>query len=377
MQVFPVYPEELTPEFMTASIGELHPDTLVSNVTVVEAVGFGDIAVSTSARVDISLEYSRNPADLPERAIIKMVKTNEWPSRNISLRPGVRQRPPRSPLYENEVNFYRNIGAESPVEIPRVLAARMDQTSGRFVLVLENVASRGAHFPTQFDEASVEEVEGLLSQLARLHANYWKSCRFRTDLAWIQTPTRGAVADMLRTTVRAAVGSELAAFKFKREFLGSVGLTERELFEHLDALEKHQERLPGTLIHGDPHFGNTYRLPDGRVGFLDWQLAVCGFGIHDVSYLMITALSIAQRREFERELLGHYREQLLMHNIPDVPCQEDMWLEYRRAAHWCVTIGWLPCPPVAYGWELVVVANQRTFTAYADLECRRAIEGLL
>lgn len=28
-----------------------------------------------------------------------------------------------------------------------------------------------------------------------------------------------------------------------------------------------------TLLHGDPHIGNTYLVPTGEVGFLDWQVA--------------------------------------------------------------------------------------------------------
>ena len=29
---------------------------------------------------------------------------------------------------------------------------------------------------------------------------------------------------------------------------------------------------PATLLHGDPHIGNTYVLPGDEVGFLDWQV---------------------------------------------------------------------------------------------------------
>ena len=33
-----------------------------------------------------------------------------------------------------------------------------------------------------------------------------------------------------------------------------------------------------TLLHGDPHIGNTYVLPDDEVGFLDWQMAGAATG---------------------------------------------------------------------------------------------------
>jgi aminoglycoside phosphotransferase (APT) family kinase protein len=35
-------------------------------------------------------------------------------------------------------------------------------------------------------------------------------------------------------------------------------------------------RGPQTLLHGDPHPGDTYGLPDGTTGFYDWQLARLG-----------------------------------------------------------------------------------------------------
>jgi len=57
-------------------------------------------------------------------------------------------------------------------------------------------------------------------------------------------------------------------------------------------------------------FGNTYLLPQGSAGLLDWQLSVRGYCMHDVSYLLVTSLPIALRREHERSLLDRYRERL-------------------------------------------------------------------
>jgi len=381
MPTFPVYPEELTPDFLTDVMNELHPGTTVQSAQLVEAKGFGENNVSTSAIATLDLQYAQAAGNLPERVVVKMLKTDDWPTADIagytsSGAKGVQQRPPRYGLYENEVNFYKHIGKEITTEVPLALAARFDHAASRYVLILEDLGKQGAHFPCQFDEASIEETQKLLEALAKLHAAYWQSERFHSDLSWVQTPIVGNVSETIRGVVREGVRDELSRYKFKREILGRIQMTEEQLFSGLDVLQKHQATLPGTLLHGDAHFGNSYRLPDGRAGFYDWQLCARGWCVHDVTYLIVTTLSIEQRRTHERELLRFYREKLLSHGVSNAPDEDSLWLEHRRAIHWCVTIGWMPCPPAAYGWELVVIANNRTSAAYEDLETTKALDDL-
>ena len=54
---------------------------------------------------------------------------------------------------------------------------------------------------------------------------------------------------------------------------------------------------PQTLLHGDPHIGNTYVLPDDTVGFLDWQMARSGNFALDLGYFLQGALTIEDRRQ--------------------------------------------------------------------------------
>lgn len=376
MTTFPKYPEDLDAGCLTQLIGELHPRTEVADVRIIEAKGFGSTNVSTSSRVMLDIAYANNPAGLPSRTMAKMVKTDDWPARGIVADAGARQRPPRSSLYANEIDFYRHLGGDTEINTPRALAAALDVASGRYVLLLEDLVSDGAHFYTQYDQLALDEAHALLAMLASFHAQYWQSDRFGADLRWLQTPADGPVADMIMGAVREGVRDELRKFKFKRELLERVAITEAELFAGLAALHRHQGTLPATLIHGDAHLGNSFRLRDGNVGLYDWQLVARGFCLHDVAYMIVTSHSIAERRKRERDLLRFYREALLRNGVHDVPDEEKMWLEYRRAIHWCVTIGWLPCPPDAYGWELVVIANARTFAAYEDLETKSAIRQL-
>ena len=141
-------------------------------------------------------------------------------------------------------------------------------------------------------------------------------------------------------------------------------------------MQAHQATLPQTVCHGDTHIGNTYALPGDTGGLLDWQLASRGFALHDVSYLIATGLSVAERRRHERDLLAFYREQLRAHGVAEAPSLDDLWTEYARAMIWGLYIGWLITPVVNYGWEKSVMAHLRTMTAYEDLDTAQLIARL-
>ena len=112
---------------------------------------------------------------------------------------------------------------------------------------------------------------------------------------------------------------------------------------------------PQTLLHGDPHIGNTYVLPGGEVGFLDWQVARRGNFSLDVGYFLQGALTIADRRDHERELLREYRDALAL-PADETPTMDEVWLRYRASVAHGLTL-WL-CTASADGglWQRVEVA---------------------
>lgn len=173
------------------------------------------------------------------------------------------------------------------------------------------------------------------------------------------------------------IRSQLELHKFKRELLERLGTTERELFAGMCANKRHQSSLPQTLLHGDLHIGNTYRMPDGRAGLHDWQLCVRGFALHDITYIINTGLSVAERRANERMLLDYYRDKLMEYGVVAAPDRDMLWLEHRRASLWTLYIGWLTCPPESYGWETMAVALLRVSTAVEDHDTLALVRGQL
>jgi len=130
-------------------------------------------------------------------------------------------------------------------------------------------------------------------------------------------------------------------------------------------------RGPQTLLHGDPHPGNTYALPDGTTGFYDWQLVRSGSWAHDVGYFLVSGLAVADRRSHERALLGGYLAALtsaLARRGVAAPTAGEAWAAYRRTpvfglGSWLQTLAAGSFQPV----EVCLATLERFAAAYRDL----------
>jgi hypothetical protein len=235
--------------------------------------------------------------------------------------------------------------------------------------MLEDLREREARFPDVTTPVSLDEVRSLLDVLAALHARFWRSPDLLERHASIRSHTDGDLFRffMAPDSVPALVRAEFAAEQFKREMVEAIGTSEAALYDAVRRVQHHQAGLPFTLCHGDCHIGNTYLLPQGKAGLLDWQLTARGYFMHDVSYLIITALSVAARRENERGLISYYLQRLAAHGLSNPPGADEAWEEYRLAANWCLYIGWLTTPKTHYGWEITVCNVLRLSTAVGDL----------
>ena len=135
-------------------------------------------------------------------------------------------------------------------------------------------------------------------------------------------------------------------------------------------------REPMTLLHGDAHIGNTYVLPDGTVGFLDWQVAHRGGWSQDVGYFLVAALTVEDRREHENGLIEEYLAAL---EVParDRPSTEEARLRYRASAAYGLAI-WLSTLGTD-GWqrpEVCLALAERYAAAFVELETVPALARL-
>jgi hypothetical protein len=357
--VFPADLDDLTPDVLGAALAERVPGVVVDRVEIVAAKHAGEGVASTADRVVVDLTYGPGTSgDLPTRLVLKTMLA--WPHA-----PQV--------MYENEVRFYREIRHELDIEAPRVFASHFDPPTGRFGLLLEDLTARGARFPSALDPVSLTEVRSLLGNLATLHARFWDSPRFATELSWVPTPMGGGMFDVFDTIGLELIEDQVARHPFKADLIAPLGRTVAQMWEPLWQVQRQHTMAPTTLLHGDPHVGNTYLLPGGLGGLLDWQLMVRGSWAHDVTYLLITALDTEVRRANQRDLLAEYLDRLGAAGVEAVPTVDAAFARYRAAALWGLVIGWLICPPENYGPEITAANITRMVAAVEDLETFAAI----
>jgi thiamine kinase-like enzyme len=356
----PTSTQGITPEYLNGLLAEATPGAVIDAVEIVDAKTYGEQMVSTAGRVVIAVRYApQSRQDLPTRLVVKLTRAVD----KIM-----------APFYANEVAFYGRIRPELTLEAPRCFGGDFDPATSYFGLILEDLTERGATFPNTTVRTGVSDAKALLDTLAKLHARYWQSPRFGSDLAWVETHVSGGVADMMNEVAPFHIANEIEHENFKRELVQRLRTNASELLAGVQAVQRHQSRLPQTLLHGDTHLGNTYQLADGTAGLLDWQLMVRGHHMHDVNYFITTGLSIEDRRNHERELLEYYLDRLGSEGCNEVPSFEESWREYRRTLVWGVYIGWLTTPVVNYGWEINVLNHLRLTTAYEDHETAKLVD---
>ena len=344
----------LTLEFLTQVVRTVHRDVTVTGFELLERKQYGEIMVSTSDRLKMRLDYAPGaPNDLPRQVAVKM-------KRSIDDVLGE--------LYQNEVDFYVRVRPGLAIEAPQVVGGVCDKETALYYLLLEDLSLRNATFPSAVRSNSLNEVRAVLDQMAKLHATFWNSPRLDVDLSWYQRHVRGSLSERMDMSLPQTISGDIAVNPFKRELVESLGADVPTLHGYYRALQRHQATLPQTLLHGDGHIGNTYLLPDGSAGLLDFQLTAIGYWAHDVNYLIVTALPVEERRSQERELLGYYLDRLGAHGVCDVPDAQTAFLEYRRALLWSFYVGWLTTPVANYGEALNRANLTRTGTAIADHE---------
>lgn len=235
-------------------------------------------------------------------------------------------------LGATEVRFYREIAPDLPVAVPRAYAACADPATGRFVLLLEDLAARGCRFGDVARAAGADDAAAVVGALARLHAAFWNSPRFGRDLSWVASHAADPNNAVIRPLVRGALR------RVARTHAGLIPPGARGLIDRRDDLERTLADGPITLLHGDPHLGNLYFDADGP-GFLDWQVVRKGSGLRDLAYFLVLSLDGETRRAHQADFVKEYLREL----GAAAPSFDEAWLRYRLET--------------AYAWIAAVVTT--------------------
>ena len=273
----------------------------------------------------------------------------------------------------HEVKFYEQVRPGLRDVAPRAHYARAGH-GARFVLLLDDLLEQGAKPITLDDGCTIEHARAIIDVLAQLHAAYWRSPRLDTDLAWAAPMTSRPGFGLLANQFR----------RVRRNFLAhaderNVGPRARRMLQLLNdndtTLYRSWSAGPQTLVHGDCHVGNTYAVPDGRAGLLDWQVVFRTRGVREISYFVTAGLDTELRRFHERELIQRYLDRLATAGVPDPPSYEQAWDDYRFFVHdaWdsiALTILWSGLHPP----EALALGYERASAAVDDLAVDEIVE---
>jgi aminoglycoside phosphotransferase (APT) family kinase protein len=334
----------VTPERINSLLADRYPGATVDSVDVV------DESEGSASRLRLAVHTADGATDLPATLFLK---------RNLEAFTF----PPE--MYLTECRFYRDLAPELEIETPVVFGMEVDEDTGAFVLLMEDLGARGARLGIASEPTSVDEVASVLATLAALHAPFWESARLDDDLAWLHLPTTSRFVAFWRE-----VGPRLAARHLERGHRADV-VSDRSwvhdrVWTAFDALVDRLAASPRTVVHGDVHVGNTYYLPNGRGGVLDWQLLLQGSWSVDVAYLVMTALEPDARAAHERDLLGCYLDQLRVLGV-EAPSESEAWDRYRQNAVWGVVM-WLVTPEGVHSEDVQATSLARCIAATEDLD---------
>jgi hypothetical protein len=354
--------DDLTPEILTLLLRRHDPAVTVTAATLSRTWQ------GTTSHLHLDVDYADPTTALPRRLFVKtqLSTVHDLPE---AIDGALSKGGGGTVLLDDETRFYRDLRPDLDVETMATYFAEHLDGPSQFLILAEDITLRGAQVPDAVAGLSVEQVDELLATLSRVHAPFWSSPRLVDggDLSWLNHPITGKFAEFLR-----ASGFEIIKMflelPYKKAALDATG-------EDVDSMEaafwKLQEfvagstRDPITLLHGDPHPRNTYALPSGQVGVLDWQLVRRGSWVHDVGYALIGALPSDVRRTHERELLDNYRGRLHDASV-EVPGRVQMWNAYRKSPAWGFCM-WAITPDEMYSVAVVEAVLGRFAEAYSDL----------
>lgn len=349
----PVCTDAITAQWLTAILCRDHPGVQVLSFTTDGA------SSQTTSRASLRLTYSDGaPDDLPRDLFVKLMESG----RQRLLAGLIR-------IIDGEAEFYDRLRPLADFECPRGYYGRVDKRSWACAVVVENIAvTRGATFCHATTNIDRPAIESLLHTMASFHGQYWEHPAVVHSTLKRPVDHLHNIGLFLNAKKQSRVGVERTP-----GFPEALRARHDELWDCLGAsMRELSHGCPVTLLHGDPHVGNTYRTGDGRMAFTDWQVVMRGGWAYDFAGAIASSLTIEDRRAWERDLLAFYLDALA--RAGGVAPRFDKAFDlYRRSLMyplfcWTTVLGapaWMPDTQPA---DVAMLINERIGTAIDDLD---------
>ncbi|KAJ4267252.1 hypothetical protein NW762_003356 [Fusarium torreyae] len=347
----PTIPEQVTASWLGNVLGQK-----VKSVKLTRSVLN---ATASKLFITIEYQYDNSEEDRPKHVCIKggfnpaMLATEGYKELLIAA-------------YTNEAKFFSLVAPTlSHISLPKIWWAGTGEEQG--ILVMEDLNHAGFTFGSPEDVWSAERVKAGVEQLAALHASTWGYSY--KDYPWITPAYEGmmiALTDMWDAQIHGA----------DRPPCPDVIKSSRE--RTVSAIKKHfATKNPKfmSLIHGDPHSGNAYLDKAGNPRFLDYQTFHIGSPFHDLTYCVVGAMTVEDRRAHEMEILDHYLDALARFGGPSLSSKdEDVMKEYSKST--MSGMGWILTPFDLQPKERVFPMCERYGAAIVDHKAIEIVESL-
>lgn len=269
---------------------------------------------------------------------------------------------------EAEVNFYNYVRPHLSIEATEGVFAVANEAYNSLVM-LRDISDRVAEFCDHTTKVTRERAESQVRTLAALHGRGSSSVSLVTAQAKFRT-----WYDFFHGTK--LFGLDLGAqggFTQASDLIPArTYAREAEVWSATEQAVDRSHRRPHTITHGDVHLKNWYVSADGEMGLSDWQCTTIGHWGRDLAYALSTALTIENRRNWERDLIGLYLDELGTHG-GSVIGFHDAFKIYREQmlpalAWWTVTLNPAPGMPDMQPLETSREFVERIGTAVDDLD---------
>jgi hypothetical protein len=281
-------PEAVDTEWMSRVLHSAGIDSTVSSAEA-NQVGTGQVGECVRFRLEYLGDAPRGPRSL----------IGKFPSRNPdSFRAGVAQGD-----YSREVKFYRDLAAGALVSTPKCYLAELDEESGEFVLLLEDLSP--ARQGDQLQGVSLDQARLVVDEAAKLHASHWNDAAIE-QLDWVRLTPRSPYP------LPAADSIQRVCDAFCHRYAGRLSTHATMACRHYAERVDRYRVLPRKhrcLTHYDLRPDNVMfaNAPGIRpVTIVDWQTLSYAPGGDDLAYFLAGALQPEQRRAHELEFLERY-----------------------------------------------------------------------
>lgn len=346
--------ESITSEWLTDVLGRGTPGAAVLSHTL----GPRDDGTSNRRKIAVEWNGAGQRAGLPTRLFCKGTQSLE--SRYmLGMNEGV----------QAEVNFYNLLYPALGVIAPPPFYARYDPETLNSIIVLEDLSDK-VDFCRIETALSYEHCQSQMRLLATLHGRYYESPLLETELG---------VFSKWETFFRITAFDAGFEDSCIRGFKQAEAVIPPRLFAResevwpatLRCVDQH-ETMPRGMTHNDVHLKNWFITPEGEMGVNDWQNSAQGNGSRDLAYCISTAVAPEKRREWERDLLAYYIDELASRGGPkldfDLTFQRYRQQLFAALAWWSGTLGQPPDAPHMQPPETSLEFIRRTTIAVDDLD---------